>query len=240
MKWYIPKEHGAWAMLIVPYWLGAAISGIGWIHLLFFIGVFSMYFAQAPLLTYIRNPKNSDVWPSFFVYVGIGAIFILPFLFFKWEIIYVGLIIMLLFVCNIFFAKTKRERLFINDFIAIVALSILLFVPYILNGNTLSGEALTYFMITVLFFTASVFHVKSLIREKKNKVFHRFSHGYHITIVIAAYVLNWYAAVTVFLICLCKTVLIPKKLLKRPIHIGIVEIANSVIFFTIIVFAYFM
>jgi hypothetical protein len=31
-KWIVPKQHGAWAMLIVPFLLGAYAGGFTWLH----------------------------------------------------------------------------------------------------------------------------------------------------------------------------------------------------------------
>ncbi|SDZ01436.1 YwiC-like protein [Evansella caseinilytica] len=240
MKWYIPREHGAWAMLIVPYWTGAMISGFHWYHLLFFVGLFAIYFAQAPLLTYIRNKKHTDVWPSFSIYLAVGTLFILPFLFHNPGLFWIGLCIFPLFLLNIYFAKTKRERLFLNDFIAIVALSSLLLLAYRITEPALTSEAFLFLFINVLFFTASVFHVKSLIREKKNKQFHRQSLIYHIVIVLISFAMNWIGAGIAFIFTLLKTALLPKKYFARPIQIGVIEIINSALFFVIVITVYFV
>ena len=239
MKWYIPKEHGAWAMLIVPYWTGAAISGIQWSHFVFFTGLFAVYFAQAPLLTYIRNSKNTDVWTSFFIYITLGSVILLPFFINKPALFLIGLCILPLFIVNIYFAKTKRERWFINDFIAITALSSLLLMAYRLTEPALHLEAILYLLVNIMFFTASVFHVKSLIREKKNIRFRRWSSFYHFSIVIFALFFQAWAIAAAFLTTLLKTIFIPRKFLQRPAQIGIIELVNSIVFYIIIVTAYY-
>ncbi|WP_078595289.1 YwiC-like family protein [Evansella clarkii] len=240
MKWYIPREHGAWAMLIVPYWIGAAISGLHWAHFVFFAGLFAAYFAQAPLLTYIRNPKHKDVWPSFFIYISAGLLLTVPFIINNPALLLIGLAILPLFLLNIYFARTKRERLFINDLIAIIALSSLLLMAYRLTEPALQLEAFFYLFVTVLFFTASVFHVKSLIREKKNQAFHKKSLIYHSLVVAVPLLMQLFFVSAAFLVSLLKTLFVPKKYLRRPMQIGIVEIVNSALFFIIIVGAYYM
>lgn len=239
MKWYIPREHGAWAMVIVPYWVGAFISGVHWSHLLFFLGILSLYFAQAPLLTFVRNSKNTDVWPSFFVYVIIGLTFILPYLFSNGALLKIGLCIIPLFFINIYFAKTKRERLFINDFVAIVALSCLMLLAYRLTQPSLSAEIFLYLFIVIIFFTSTVFHVKSHIREKKNKRFHQYSLIYHLAIVVIAFIFQWFGAAAAFIINFVKT-LLPKNMFNSPKRIGIIEIVNSTLFFLLVVGAHYL
>lgn len=238
MKWYIPKEHGAWAMLIVPYWVGAFISGVQLIHFIFFLGILSIYFAQAPLLTFVRNPKNNDVWPSFFIYVIIGAIFIVPFLLQNYNLLWIGLCIVPLFLINIYFAKMKQERLFINDLVAIIALSSLMLISYRLTEPALDMQIFVYLFIVIIYFTSTVFHVKSLIREKKNKQFHKFSIIYHAGIVVIAFLFQWFGAAIAFIINLIKASL-PKKLFTTPKQIGIIEIVNSSLFFLVVVGAHY-
>ncbi|MCE7794889.1 YwiC-like family protein [Salipaludibacillus sp. CUR1] len=240
MKWYIPREHGAWAMFIVPYWIGAVISGLNYHHLLFFAGLTAVYFAQAPLLTFVRQPKYRDVWPSFFVYAGLGSLILIPYILSDITLLLIGLSILPLFCINIFFAKIKKERSFLNDAAAITALAALLLFAYQLGKGTLAGEAYLYTAITIIYFIASVFHVKSLIREKKNMLFRKTSYGYHILITFATILTGWFGAAAAFFLSTLKTIFLPEKYLNKPMSIGIVEIANSLLFFIFIVTGYYI
>ncbi|UTR15374.1 YwiC-like family protein [Salipaludibacillus sp. LMS25] len=240
MKWYVPKEHGAWAMFIIPFWTGASISGLSWHHLIFFTGLTGLYFAQAPLLTYIRQPKHQDVWPSFLIYAGIGLVITGPYIVREMYLVYIFLSIFPLFLVNSLFAKLKKERLFINDLSAIVALSALLLSAYVIGIGELRAEAFQYMVLIIIFFVASVFHVKALIREKKNKTFKLVSLVYHVTVTVLAFLTGWLAVGGAFLLTLVKTTLIPKKYLRKPMHIGIVEIVNSVVFYGLLVSGYYI
>ncbi len=240
MKWYIPKEHGAWAMFIIPFWTGAAISGLSWHHLIFFIGLTALYFAQAPLLTFIRQPKHQDIWPSFLIYTGIGLSITVPYIVSEVYLIYIFLSILPLFLVNSLFAKLKKERFFINDLSAIVALSALLLSAYVIGSGELRAEAFHYMLLIIVFFVASVFHVKALIREKNNKPFKLVSLVYHIVITVLAFLTGWLMAGVVFLLTLGKTALIPKKYLSKPRQIGIVEIVNSAVFLVLLVSGYYV
>ncbi|MBU9721807.1 MULTISPECIES: YwiC-like family protein [Bacillaceae] len=240
MTWYIPREHGAWAMLIVPFWIGASISQPTWSHVVLFLGFLAVYFAQAPLLNYLRNPKHKDVWPSFFVYVVIGLTIIIPFLIRVPELLIICFSIAPLFLVNLYFAKTKQERLFINDLCAITALSGLLLISYRLNEPALQPEAFLYMVVCILFYTASVFHVKSLIREKKNETFKKRSLYYHIFIIICSIALQLIGVAIAFFITFLKMKFLPIKYLRTPKHIGIVEVINSVIFIILVITFYYI
>ncbi|PYZ93531.1 hypothetical protein CR194_10200 [Salipaludibacillus keqinensis] len=239
MKWYIPREHGAWAMFIVPYWIGASITGINLHHGIFFLGLLSIYFAQAPLLTYLRQPKHKDVWPSFIIYMICGSLFALPYIWIDPQLLVIGLFILPFFCVNLIFAKLKKERLFINDVVAITALSGLLLFSYRLGHGVITVEAFHYVIVTIAFFTGSVFHVKSLLREKGNVVFRKVSTTYHVVMVIVMTVASFYGAAVAFLVSLLKTLVLPKKYFQRPMQIGVIEIINSSVFFVAIIVGYY-
>ncbi|WNF35764.1 YwiC-like family protein [Bacillaceae bacterium IKA-2] len=234
MKWFIPREHGAWAMLIVPYLLGMFTSNVTWLHFVFFTGVMAFYVSSGPLFAIIRQPKlKREALPPFFICLSIGLIFTIPILYLMPNIIYIGLLIIPFFTLNIIFAKLKKERLFINDLVAIIALSFLVLAAYFIGSGVIDLKALVLMLINVIFFTASVFHVKTLIREFGNKSFAFSSNVFHGVIVAAFFIFSMPIVALVFLISTLKSWFVPKKRYK-PIQIGLVEIANSVIFVAII------
>lgn len=230
MKWFIPREHGAWAMLIVPFLLGMFTSNVTWLHLVFFIGVLAFYIASGSFFTMVRQSKlKRQALPPFLICVSIGLIFTIPVLYIIPYIIYIGLLIIPFFTLNIVFAKLKKERLFINDIVAIIALSFLVLIAYFIGSGVIDTKALVLMLINIIFFTASVFHVKTLIREFGNKSFALQSDAFHGIIVLGFFIFSMPIVALVFLVSTLKSWFVPKKRYK-PIQIGLVEIANSVIF----------
>lgn len=239
MKWFVPREHGAWAMLVVPYLLGVIGSTFSIWHILFFVGLFGLYCATSPLLSYIRRPKlGRQVLPPLVIYSLGGAAFILP------AVIAFPFLMILLLVAapflgvNLIFAKQKKERLFINDFISIIGFSTLVFHAFYIGDQTITSAAWFLFALSIIFFTASVFHVKGLIRERKNRSFHIKNYFFHCLIVAVPFVSGYAAVSVLFLPSLLRTVLIPRKILVKPMQIGIVEIVNSIVFVVLIIILY--
>ena len=74
MKLLLPKQHGAWAMLIIPYWLGAAVFGFLWQHIPFFIGWTLMYLGTYPFLLIFKGKKISFYRKWTFIYMIPGLI----------------------------------------------------------------------------------------------------------------------------------------------------------------------
>ncbi|MGO4889326.1 YwiC-like family protein [Anaerobacillus sp. MEB173] len=239
MKWYIPREHGAWAMLIVPYLLGAISSGPTWLHLVFFVGVLSLYFSSAPILTYIRQPKiGKEIIPSLIIYLVVGLTFVIPVLIMKPYIILLGSFVLPFFTLNILFAKVKKERLFINDLFAIVGLSFLVLIAYYIGQGTIATTAIILMLINFVYFIASVFHVKSLIRERKNKGFKFVSTMYHGTMVAVPVIIGYPFIALALSVSAIKSFITSKNNKPNPVTIGVIEIGNSIVFVTLMALWY--
>lgn len=190
-----------------------------------------VYLAQAPLLTWIKQPVIKDVWPSFSFYLISGMMFIVPYLVMYPELLITGLFIMPFFLLNIRFAKLKKERLLINDACAIAGLSGLGYFAWQIGGEAVDVTAFSIVLFHFLFFLGSVFHVKGLIREKRNVRFKQVGKGYHTLLVLFFYVFASWSLFVVGLMTLLKTMLLNEEVLDRPVKIGVVEILNSVVFF---------
>src|SRR5689334_14888641 len=105
MKLFLPKQHGAWAMLIVPFWLGAIGGGFVWQHVPFFIGWVLLYLATYPMLLLFKRKKILFYTKWTFLYM-VPAIIFLLFPFFKNQsIIYFGLLMIPFFVINAFYSS---------------------------------------------------------------------------------------------------------------------------------------
>ncbi|WP_183040942.1 YwiC-like family protein [Salipaludibacillus neizhouensis] len=231
MNWYLPKEHGAWAMLIVPYLLGVLGTSFSMWQILFFLGIFTVYCSSGPFLAYIRQPKlGAEVLPPILICGFIGAVCVLPVLI-KYP--FLLLIIVLatpFFTLNIYFAKKKKERLFINDLSAIIGLSTLTLMAYYIGEQSVNLTAWVLFILSVLFFTASVLHVKSLIRERKNRYFQMFNYSYHSLLLIMPLLFGFAGLSLLFVGSLLRTVFFPRKTMLKPMKIGMVEIITSILF----------
>lgn len=56
MKLIIPKQHGAWGMLLIPFVLGILTGKWTWYHIPLFLACFFVYLATYPLLMYVKQP----------------------------------------------------------------------------------------------------------------------------------------------------------------------------------------
>jgi hypothetical protein len=236
MKLFIPKQHGAWAMLIIPFWLGAAASGIVWQHIPFFIGWLLLYLATYPMLLMFKKKKNPFYrkWTLIYIVPALG--FLMVPLFTTPTIIYFGFSMVPFFFINAYFSSMNKERALMNDLSAIIVFSIAGLASSYLPAGMMNEGAILVFAASVLFFTGSTFYVKTMIREKKNTNFKWISWSYHLMVPIL-----WLAAGEAFAAAavvpsLIRAVVFYGKPLS-VMKVGIYEIVNAALFFIIMIFA---
>ena len=58
MKMVIPKQHGAWAMLLIPFLLGMLAGHPTIWHIPLLIGWLFLYLATFPFIMYVRKKKR--------------------------------------------------------------------------------------------------------------------------------------------------------------------------------------
>lgn len=182
---YIPNQHGAWSMLIMPFLFGMFSAQPHWLHALLFAGWLLVYLFSYAFLQWLRTKKHATFLKPMLLYggllipIGILLLVFQPSL--GW---FIPLFIPLLFV-NMYYAKRNRERAFLNDVAAIVQFSLMVFVAHHVGGGSDWLLAAELFGISVLYFVGTVFYVKTIIRERHNPKFYRYSVGYHLALLAA-------------------------------------------------------
>lgn len=219
-------------MWITPFLIGSFLSPWTFDKILAFVGIFCLYVSSTPLLMLVRGVGKSQPSPipSLIIFFTLGMTFLSVPLWRMPEIVAYGLIVVPLFLLNIYFAKLKKERLFINDVIAIIALSSTAAVAVHLGYGAFEWAGVLLWTLAIIFFTASVFHVKSLIREKKNRRFQIVTKIVHIIIIVIPIMIGYWWISIAFIPSAIKAFAMTQDLPFRPMTIGIVEIANSLLF----------
>lgn len=236
MRIFMPKQHGAWAMLMIPFWLGAAASTMIWQHIPFFIGWLLLYLATYPLLLMFKRKKIDFYrkWTLIYLIPAIGFLLV-PFSTTP-TIIYFGFSMIPFFILNAYFSAKNKDRALLNDLSAIVVFSLAGLASSYLPDGMVNQEAILVFGASILFFTGSTFYVKTMIREKKNVNFKWISWVYHLLVPIL-----WFAAgepivAAAMLPSLARAVSFYGKPLS-VMKVGIYEIINAALFFIIMIFA---
>jgi len=233
MKLFLPKQHGAWAMILIPFWLGVINGGFMWKDIPFFIGWIFLYLATYPMLLLFKGkriPFNLK-WAA--AYMIPALLFLLFPLIERPSIIYFGLLMIPFFCINAFYTSKNQDRALMNDISAIFAFSIVGLASSYLSLGVVNLESTLLFCSCLLFFIGCTFYVKTMIREKKNIQFKWVSWSYHFLLLVLWLVLGYWMVMIAYVPSLLRAIFFYGTKLS-PKQIGIYEIVNSAIFFLII------
>ncbi|MDQ0227420.1 YwiC-like family protein [Metabacillus niabensis] len=238
MKLLLPKQHGAWAMLIIPFILGSDAGGFSFLHIPLFIGWLSLYLATYPILMYVKGKKKEYYFKWSSIYLGFALVFLVFVLIFKWQMLLFGLAMVPFFFINIYFEKKKKERAFVNDVIAICVFCIGGIASFYLGTGYFNKEAFFIALLSFLFFLGSTFYVKTMIREKKNRRFHYYSWCYHLLLIVGIFLLV--EEKQIILAYIPSTIRAFLLVGRKPtiMQVGILEIINSVIFLFVLLLVF--
>ncbi|MBE0467277.1 MAG: YwiC-like family protein [Candidatus Desulforudis sp.] len=239
MKWYIPREHGAWSMWMTPFIMGALVSPWTILQLPAFMGILFFYLASGSLFAIIRpNRKKESPLPSLIVFLALGLAFMVYPLWNHPEIALYGVIVFALLLINIHFARKRKERVMTNNLVAVVALTSTVLASAHLGYGAFRLDGVVLWVLSSAFFMGSVFFVRSLIRENRNPAFKTRANRYHGLIVLAPLSLGqWWASIAL-LPSAIKVWLTPFHIKLRTKVIGVVEIVSSVVFLVLTVLLY--
>jgi len=169
----IPKEHGAWAVLLVPLFIGIGHGGgLGWPALLLLISSVALFLSYAPVQTLLRGtlgtrPDEAKVraarqWASLSLFIAAVSILPLFFHYHRWLLLPIGLIGLASFLS---FQLTRlRLKALPSDLAAVTGLTLTAPAAYYVTSGELDVAAVTLWVLNILFFGSCVFYVHTRIR----------------------------------------------------------------------------
>lgn len=213
--------------------LAVGLAGTPWhpSKLLLAVAVLFAYLASYPLLQSLRYPSQRAYWLR--GAVGYGAVaggFGLPLVWMYPALLVVGLIALAGFVVNAWFARRRDERHLLNDLVAMGGLDLAVVAGYVVGRGRLDAEAWSLWALCLLYFFGTALHVKSLIRERRNRLLKLVAIAYALAVpgVLALVFQPLLAAA--YLPAAARTLLIPQNHNFKAIVLGVIEIVCSVWF----------
>jgi hypothetical protein len=239
-KGWLPKQHGAWAMLVVPFLLGllgaARVGAPGWGHLslaaFWMLGYFTFNAASGWLKAAPRQrPKYLPAVGAYgaaaaaFGLVTLALVGLRPL---PWAVAFVVLV-----APTLWLAGRRRERTTVGGLLTIAAASLMLPVArylYPSDAHDLPRVTATTALLFMYFF-GTVLFVKTNIRERGSRAYLVASVAFHAGALAVAVVLavldlaaGWWAAV--LLVALVRAVVVPPRRWK-PLPLGMLEVGIS-------------
>ena len=240
---WVPNQHGAWAMLVLPVAVGALRAGPRWDHLHLLVAWLVAYLAFFAAGTWLRSRRRARYRPALVTYAGAAAVVGAPLLLrhpelVRWAVVYAPLL-----ATSLWFSHRRADRHLVNDLVTVTAACVMTVVAYGLrapdDGVWLpgAGEGTAWVLATVLlaYLAGTALYVKTMIRERGNPVMYRVSVAYHA--LVAAILLGLLPVVgVVFVVIAARAALVPHRWPSaRPPAIGIGEVVASVVLGAVLV-----
>jgi hypothetical protein len=144
-----------------------------------------------------------------------------------------------LWAVNAWYARRRQERSLLNDLSSVVQSCLMVFVVATVADGPLADSA-GAFAVCLAYFAGTTLYVKTMIRERGNVAYQRWSVGYHTLALVvvgttALASLGWLGLVwaAVFGWFLLRAQVLPGRRLA-PKQVGLIEIGNCVLLLAVI------
>lgn len=164
----LPKEHGAWAVVIIPLLCGVSFSHqFSWNSVALAFGVIFIFLCYVPVQQLLRNymkkptekenTRSSRFWAI--AYGSMGILFLIPAMLQTFvQILILGCIAVIIFMGNFMWSQYHPKNI-IGDLLAIAGLTLTAPLGFYAVGRTQHSVAFLLWSIHFLYFSGSVFYV---------------------------------------------------------------------------------
>jgi hypothetical protein len=259
----LPREHGAWAMLIVPLAVGALTGGgLSWPVALTFVAAFFAYLARHPLVLLARSrgrreraPATAGFWLAVYTLIAAAAGFTVIVLYRYWLLVPLAALAAALLAMNLYLASRRAEMTVGGELLGIAGLTLGAPAMYYVAAGAPGQQMLGLWLLSFLYFGGSVFYIKLKVRVHSRQappasMLQRLYAGraailYHlatlaVTIVLVATSLVPLLAPLAYVPVTCKAFqgTLDWRQSVKIRRLGMIELAHSVVFALLIVLAY--
>jgi hypothetical protein len=213
-------------MLTVPYLAGLIAAGYRWPDLPLLGAWIAGYLMSYYLFQAVKSRRLRRYRDQLVLYTALAAVLTAITVIARPQVLLYAPAYGVLFAVNGWYAARRRERALINDVASVVESCLTVFVVAAV-ADTPPAAVLSVFVLCLAYFVGTVFYVKTMIRERDNPTYRRWSIGYHVVaLAVAAWLSPWAAALFAWL--LLRAMALPGRALA-PKQVGLVEIVNCVL-----------
>jgi hypothetical protein len=232
---WIPRQHGAWAMLLLPVLLGVAASAASGWQIAVGGAALAAYLASATVQTWSRSRRPPAYRTPILVYTGITAVLGVLLLVAFPPLVLCGLVVVPLGILVFRGAQPGTRRDLVNSVAQVLQALVLVPATAFVSGVFVPETVIAYTAVAAGYQLGTVLVVRSVLRERGNQGFRMLSTGFHVGLMIAAALVLPPAYAVVALGLLARAVAVPllqQRLASgpkplKPVHVGIVEMVAS-------------
>lgn len=232
----MPRQHGAWAMLLLPVLLGVAASRPNAWHLVLAGAALAGYLASTTLQTWSRTRRPPAYRAPLVVYgtafATLGLLLVIAFPALLAILVVVGPTSLIVFRG----AQPGTRRDLVNSLTQVVQALVLVPAAAWVSGEFDPPRVLAFTLVAAGYLFGTVLMVRSVLRERSNWAFAAGSAAYHgalalvatVTLPVAYPILGAALAGRAVALPVLQRRLAAGPRPLRPIHVGIVEIVSSI------------
>jgi len=251
----LPKEHGAWAMLYVPFAVGAvAARSLRASVLLLALSVSFVFIARESLLQWMRARSRGQTQDGaralLLLYLALAAVSGAPLIlgYRLFWLVPFGIATIALLLFNARQAVRREDRTITGEMLAILGLTLTAPAAYYVGRGAWESKAVILWAVCILYFASSVFYLKLRVyavnpRKQRARLFAwRTCAAYHLLLAAGLVGFVFFKgslsllAMAAFLPVLLRTF----KYLARPTNqlnlkrIGLLEMSYALVFLVFI------
>ncbi len=258
----IPRQHGAWSILISCFIIGAWLGGrFGAVNVFLLISAILAFLARHAVVVYLRPSKaaqrNKKVLALIFAYSSIillmGAFLVLGYG--LWLLLPLGFVALTFGGLTLILMARGKEFTTGGEIVGILGLTLIAPAAEYSATGVFSIKTVGLWIVCAFFFVGSVFHVRYLVRRKKESMGPpavRLGAGgpsivYHLAVIIVAimlgpalHVLPYLAPVALLPVTL-KALWAVGRRYERPLavrQIGYREVVHTLVFIILVGLAF--
>ena len=236
---WVPPQHGAWAMLALPFAAGLVLGRLSWVQVPLALAWFSGYCAIYFLMLGVKTSRWARIRPQLVTYLVPAAVSGLLVAIARPQLLWA--LVLVLPGLGISFAATRRhaDRSLLNDFVLVLVaaamLPITVFVGLPQGEALATPQVLTATGLVFAYLGGTILYVKTMIRERGNRRYLTASVLWHLAGLAVAAVFAPLAT-PVFAWYTLRAWWLP-RLRLRPGRIGVIEIGGSLALFVALILA---
>ena len=170
----IPKEHGSWAMWVVPLLIGFMVASVwNWRSLVLIAAALGFFLGRYPLALLIKtrhrpNTHRAYLWRWTLLYGGITALCGIWLVFVQqlWLLVPLGMLGGLLLAFHLWLVARRQEMSVIGELTGIFGLALGAPMAYYTAAGQMDLTALILWVVNVLYFGGTVFYIKLKVRQQ--------------------------------------------------------------------------
>lgn len=223
---FLPPQHGAWAMLAVPYVASVLVAGWSWVAAPLAGAWLAGYLLSYYSFQAIKTGRPERWRAQLVVYGALMLPLLAVVVWARPAVLWYAPAYAVLWSVNAWYAWRRRERALLNDLVSVLQSCLVVFVVATVAGAS-PTEVAGVFAVCVAYFAGTALFVKTMIRERGNAAYWRWSVGYHSAALVVAAWLGL-AVAGLFVWLLARAWILPGRRLA-PKVVGLVELGNSLL-----------